>query len=43
MSAISRPLRGHNAIESATFVVILHEALDKARHDAVLAALERFA
>lgn len=42
MSAISRPLREHHAIESATFVVILHEALDKPHHDAVLAALDQF-
>jgi uncharacterized protein (TIGR04255 family) len=42
MTATSRPLRGHNAIEQATFVVVLNEAIDSTCHKAVTAALDRF-
>ena len=42
MTATSRPLRGHNAIEQAIFAVVLNETLDIARHKAVAAALDRF-
>lgn len=42
MTALSTPLKGVNAIESATFFLVLNQAIDTATTDAIRQALDQF-